>query len=131
MDLKKAEIDQLINNWKILKTLGIISRKRKFLIQCQCGNKRIKTISQIQKTKCCNECSRKIQTTLGGPRKTHGCCSIDSPNYKIYMAWHYMHRRCEGKTIKDKRNYVDRGITICERWHRETGSIWRNSGSRT
>ncbi len=120
---EKIGIGQLINDWTVIRLIGVIGRTRKYQVLCQCGNERVKNSTQIYKTKCCNECSRKKQTLQGGTRRTHGCCSIDSPYYKTYMAWHYMHRRCEGKTSKEKKNYVDRGITICERWHRNTGSF--------
>ncbi len=120
---KKIVIGQCINHWTVVQLLGVVGRTRKYIIRCNCGKLRTKSSAQIFKTMCCDECSQKIQTLLGGPRRTHGCCAINSPNYKTYMAWHYMHRRCEGKTIKEKKNYVDRGINVCDRWHRDTGSF--------
>src|ERR1700722_13341236 len=102
---KKIVIGQRINHWTVVQLLGVVGRTRKYIIRCNCGKLRTKNSAQIFKTLCCDECSRKNQTLLGGPRKTHGCCAINSPNYKTYMAWHYMHRRCEGKTFKEKKNY--------------------------
>lgn len=33
-----------------------------------------------------------------------------------YSSWASMLRRCQGLNKKDKRNYLDRGIIVCERW---------------
>ena len=44
--------------------------------------------------------------------KTHGMSRT-----KVYKLWHAMVSRATGKTSeKQRKNYFDRGITVCERW---------------
>lgn len=35
---------------------------------------------------------------------------------KFYKAWVAMRHRCLGKTSYLKKHYLDRGVTVCERW---------------
>ena len=35
-----------------------------------------------------------------------------------YRSWAAMLRRCEGLNEKDRRNYLDRGVKVCERWEK-------------
>lgn len=43
----------------------------------------------------------------------HGECSGRSPEYR---SWRAMHARCGAKAGISYKNYVSRGITVCDRW---------------
>lgn len=36
---------------------------------------------------------------------------------RTYTAWVNMHARCKGNDERNVPNYVERGITVCERWN--------------
>ena len=46
-----------------------------------------------------------------------------------YRSWAGMHKRCAGLNEKDKRNYLDRGITVCERWN-DFNNFFADMGKR-
>jgi len=45
------------------------------------------------------------------PREKHGMC--DTPEY---MAWQHMKDRCSNPNYDKSKNYLGRGVTVCERW---------------
>lgn len=105
-----------INQWEIVSEFGIKNRTRHYIVKCICGQECLKNASHLRKHRECFSCSRKHQTENGGTRRTHGACSNDSDHFKTYMAWQYMKGRCAGDTPKNKKNYLDRGIEVCDRW---------------
>lgn len=113
---KKFNRDEKVNNWTIIEEYGLKNRSLHYRIKCKCGAELIKNASQIYKNKECYVCSRKRQTAQGGTRRSHGACSNSSDLYKTYQARYYMIKRCQGKTFKDKKDYFDRGIKVCDRW---------------
>lgn len=50
-------------------------------------------------------------TMKGLSQKHHGLSST-----RAAIAWYAMWRRVQGKTSAYKRQYMDRGITVCDRW---------------
>lgn len=47
-----------------------------------------------------------------------------------YRAWEGMKRRCKEKKTKDKKNYADRGISVCERWENSFVLFLQDVGMR-
>jgi hypothetical protein len=129
-NIEKIGIGCSINNWVVIEEMGLKGRTKSYKVQCKCGKESIKKATQIRKNKMCYECSRKLQTENGGTRRTHGACSENSKNYKTYMAWHYMKSRCNGKTEKEVRNYVNRGIKICDHWINSFETFLSDMGER-
>lgn len=130
MQTKKLLIGEVINNWVVIQEIGLKNRTIHYMVKCSCGSDLIKNASQIRKAKECYKCARKRQSEGGGPRRTHGACSKDSTNYKTYMAWNYMRSRCNGKSAKSKKNYKDRGITVCSIWENSFDSFLKDMGPR-
>lgn len=127
---KKFIEGEIVNNWIVLREYGIKNRCTHYIVRCFCGEELIKNPTQINKTKECFRCTRKRQTEDGGTRRTHGACSSSSDLYKTYQARYYMMKRCQGKTVKDKKNYVDRGITVCKRWLDSFENFLQDMGKR-
>ena len=44
-------------------------------------------------------------------------------NTRIHGIWQGMVWRCKGTRECDKRNYADRGITVCEEWQGTQGFV--------
>lgn len=77
---------------------------------CDCGNTHTTTRANLQSghTNSCG-CINKENP----PRRTHG-----NSTTRLYSCWADMHQRCSSTTnAKYKRNYIDRGITICAEWY--------------
>lgn len=119
-----------INNWTVLSGTEIRNRTIHYKVKCECGHVCIKNASQLRKTIECFGCCRKRQTKQGGTRRTHGACSNSSDLYKTYQARYYMIRRCKGVTPKDKKNYLDRGIGVCNRWIESFDNFLKDMGKR-
>ena len=80
--------------------------------KCSCGKEKDVATKDLKRgtVKSCG-CLR-IETT-SKRRKTHGATET-----RLYHIWCTMKRRCETvKSGKQKNNYADRGIIICEEWH--------------
>lgn len=121
---------EIINNWIVIKEFGLKNRRIHYEVACKCGDKSIKNATQIRNNKECYKCCRKRQTDNGGTRRTHGACSSKGDLYKTYMARQYMIQRCDGKTEKERRNYVDRGIKVCARWLESFENFYEDMGKR-
>lgn len=79
---------------------------KKWVCKCDCGN-------DVAFSAPC--LVRGFSTSCGCSRKGHG----HSPRGKKsseYYSWYSMVARCRYKSHKAHANYVDRGISVCERW---------------
>lgn len=96
--------------------------KRKYwLAQCECGGEtflRTDAIGEIFSCGCAHREGLIERLT------THGMTG--HPAHRI---WGAMHRRCNpnSKDAKNQRNYVARGITVCERWQ-SFEAFWEDMG---
>jgi hypothetical protein len=50
-------------------------------------------------------------------------------NTGTYKSWRAMIDRCTNPKEKDRQNYLDRGITVCDRW-RQFGPFYADMGER-
>ncbi len=105
------------------------SRMSKFL--CHCGRifDGITTSIFTGKNQSCGCHRREVgRLSLIGNSygKTHG--QTDSPTYGIWMA---MRHRCKGHGSEEtRRNYLDRGIRVCERWDSSFQNFLADMGPR-
>jgi hypothetical protein len=87
---------------------------RKALYKCECGN-----VVEVFK----NNVSRGHTASCGCLRKQvtrdrsfkHGQ-KMDRKPTKTYSAWVNMKTRCNNPNRNDAKNYILRGITVCDRW---------------
>ena len=83
---------------------------------CECGKERFVPSRKLESghSKSCGCYSRdkaKERAT------THGFTAGEK-NSQVYVKWNDMVRRCNPNTVNEHRrkNYVEKGITVCERW---------------
>ena len=101
-----------------------------FLCHCDCGKDKviIGNLLRSGMTQSCGclqkERSAQTQWKHGQSGRRNG--QQASPEYR---AWTGMWRRIECKSGRDYRNYVLRGIAICERW-RSFATFWSDMGLR-
>lgn len=83
-----------------------------YLCQCDCGNECLVTSCHLRSghTKSCG-CLKK--DLMSKRMKTHGMAGTE-----IYRTWHHMLDRCENPKYKFYQYYGERGIKVCERWHK-------------
>jgi len=91
-----------------------------WLCQCKCGNVKEVSGKELTRgtTKSCG-CLRK--ETASKNFTTHGATET-----RLYYIWTTMIQRCEKpSTKKSKKDYKERGITVCPGWHNfETFQSW-------
>lgn len=84
----------------------------KWRCECDCGNETIVTRDRLLRgiTRSCGyyHRDRTIESNT-----THGL-----RHTKIYGVWDAMIRRCENKNNQRYHRYGDRGIMVCDEWHR-------------
>lgn len=82
----------------------------KWIVQCDCGNIRTIKSSVLRCNKqiscgCLRGIGGRFQSKYGIPKSA-------------FQRWVNMMRRCYSPTSdKDKKNYMDRGITVSDEWH--------------
>ena len=73
------------------------------IYKCHCGNE-FKTD--------CRSVKRKRTKSCGCSRSTHNLT-----NHRLYNTWSHMMSRCYSEKCTGYKDYGQRGIKVCERWH--------------
>lgn len=79
------------------------------LIRCDCGNEYEMIVSRFGEEKNCSKCKRGenlYNYKHDGAQRTP----------RLYRIWHLMKRRCNGKSERHRRWYLEKGITVCDQW---------------
>lgn len=84
------------------------NNKRLWHCKCSCGNTSDVTTGDLNSGKSTSCGCYKIER-----QTTHGMS-----NTKLYKVWRAMHDRCYNKNTEAYKNYGNRGITVCDRWHK-------------
>lgn len=107
------------------------SFKRMALFRCSCGVEFSCLIESIkrEKTKSCGcynltKCKERLPHTV-----KHGE-SINQNKSVEYNSWLGMKARCKGLRYIEKKCYLDRGITVCERWKNSFENFLEDMGRR-
>jgi hypothetical protein len=100
---------QKFSRLTVIKAVKCADRTR-WLCQCECGNTRIVSGSDLRKgnPKSCGCWKREQQTT-------HAECSRNSISPEYY-SWRQMKSRCFNPNATGYKYYGGRGIRVCERW---------------
>lgn len=87
--------------------------KRTWRCLCDCGREVVVAGNSLRtgNTKSCGCLHRERAVAWGKSRKRHGRSA--SPTWKT---WRSMLSRAHFGSSKDRSNYLDRGIDVCERW---------------
>lgn len=85
-----------------------------WLCRCDCGNETVKSGKSLRNGSCqsCGCILRQIVIERNKGMASHGLSS-----HPIYAIWWAMQRRCYDKLDYEYKNYGQRGIKVCDRWH--------------
>lgn len=86
-------------------------KKKKWLCQCDCGNKVVVTGSNL-KSGHSTQCKACQLSSMQKGNITH-----DQSHTKLYYVWQGMKNRCENINHKSYADYGRRGIRVCDEWH--------------
>jgi hypothetical protein len=96
------------------------SGKNAIRYECKCACGVIKLVHKSHllngNSQSCGCLNREISTT-------HGLSYS-----RAYKAWSHMLRRCSGVSVKDNPHYLDKGITVCERWKHSAEDFLEDMG---
>lgn len=103
----------------------INKKRRRWLCRCDCGNTSVAHQCDLRSGKhlSCG-CYQKERASETCPRKSHMMC-----NTPEYAAWQNMRSRCS-PTWPFRRDYFDRGISVCERWENSFLDFLADMGKR-
>ena len=81
---------------------------------CDCGNQCIVSASHLKNghTQSCGCLNREITATRNKENRKYEYC-----NHRIYDCWKDMIKRCTQKNRHNAKNYILKGITVCEEWY--------------
>jgi hypothetical protein len=101
---------------------------RRWLSECECGNKSIATQPNLRsgKTLSCG-CFHRELTILRNTTHGHSFVGSVSPEYSI---WLMMKDRCFNPKSKGFKNYGGRGITVCAAWAKNYETFLHDMGER-
>lgn len=89
--------------------------KAKWLCQCECGNTAAVSLSALRRkpvgTRSCGCLAKEIAAKRRKEDARHGMYKT-----RTYSSWHHMKQRCKSNDPRQRPYYLDRGITVCERW---------------
>ena len=105
--------------------------KRLLICSCECGNV-LRVIPQLLLNKHVQSCgclNREVTANRNKVNIKHGGWSNGRPTPE-YMAWSSMKSRCTNKNVPGAKNYMLRGISVCERWANSFAAFLEDMGPR-
>lgn len=114
------------------KSFAKSSLKRAALFKCGiCNSEFVSVIEYVRsgKTKSCGCLNiTKIKQRIPD-RTTHGESGRNSKSVE-YVAWSSMKKRCKGDNPVTKKHYLEKGITVCDRWLNSFENFLEDMGRR-
>lgn len=91
---------------------GVHRTQKAWLCRCDCGGYKRTTGTELRKgdTKSCGCLKLDHMSEVGKTNTTHGM-----KNSPTWRSWQAMRKRCS-PTHERRKDYFERGITVCERW---------------
>ncbi len=119
----KDKTGQTFGKLLVLRFMGLDKRHQSLWeCQCVCGNLKIvrgECLSSGNVAVCCHSCALTI----------HGH-TIEGSVAPEFQTWKNMLARCKSTRKRDRIYYLDRGITICERWKASFANFLADMGGR-
>jgi len=97
-----------------------------WLCKCDCGN-----ITSVSTATLKNGTTRSCGCGVAKAARTHGFAKKAGGVHPMYRAFQAMHQRCKQTSGSVHKNYMARGITVCEQWKtfegfkKDMGTSWR------
>ena len=98
-------------------------RHRFWKCRCDCGNVTVVRQDHLGVKIFSCGCLQRERTSIAN--RTHGMSKTAE-----YHAWERMKNRCLNPQSPDRKNYADRGITICARWQHSFKAFLKDMGKR-
>jgi len=92
--------------------------RRLWLCECECGNTKVIDGGELRRGNV-RSCGCLSSEMARDRLLTHGMSRT-----KIYREWNKMKQRCNGKNLRDYRDYAERGIKVCDRWVNDFQSFY-------
>lgn len=100
--------------WTILTKIKTTKKGYVYLCICECGNKQELLSSSLRNKTRDHKCRTCVNRELNEKyTKKHGMSRTS-----IYKIWTAMLQRCENQKCSAYKHYGERGIQVCERWHK-------------
>lgn len=109
-------VGEKFGKWLVLKELPGDKTQRKVLCKCECGKeiKKSASILKLGKSLQCHLCNVTKHGQEGG---------------LTYNTWRCMMARCTNPRNHNYKNYMERGIKVCQEWH-TFGNFFRDMGEK-
>lgn len=109
---------QKFGAWLVVKFMGPNKNgQTTWRCLCDCGEVR-DVVGQTLRMGLTHSCGCMKSDRLVMAKTKHGHArGLRKPESRTYMIWVAMLQRCKGRGEMGKKYYLDRGITVCERWH--------------
>ncbi len=117
-----SRIGMIFGELTILEEVLNASNRRRYLVKCSCGNRRIVPFSRVVHGSS-RSCGCKMKEYMSAARKTHGMKKTG-----IYKRWAAMKSRCLSSRHPAYKNYGGRGITICREWITSFEAFYKDMG---
>ena len=110
--METGTVGKIFNRWTVVArgedylSPNSGDRNARYTCKCACG-----TVKLVHKHQLLNGSSKSCGCFSREVSSTHGLSQT-----RAYSAWTHMVRRCSGKSLKDNEHYLDKGITVCDRW---------------
>lgn len=126
----KEMTGQRFNRWLVIRLVGSIRGKVRWLCRCDCGTEKIVAGTDLRSGNS-QSCRCYIRDRLFLVHTKHGQ-SLTSTHAATpeYVAWVSMINRCESPNYRGYARYGGRGITICERWRTSFTTFFEDMGLR-
>lgn len=115
-------IDKKFNRLTVLRDLGVINRRTRWLCKCDCGKTKI-IIAYCVKSGHTKSCG-----CLGVERRHEAVTHHGKTGTKEYRTWKAMKTRCLNKNAPKYLIYGKRGIAICDKWLESFENFFEDMG---
>lgn len=110
--MKRLEINKgdRYNMLTIIRELEIVTKQRRFIVKCDCGNIKEVYLNHLRNSKI-KSCGCHRQKQFKKLITKHNL-----RNHILYPTYNMMKQRCYNSNNKDYKDYGGRGIKVCDRW---------------
>jgi len=120
---------KVFGRWTVLRQDGE-HVKRRYICQCECGT--ISSVRGDSLERNSRSCGCLQKEVIGAIKFKHGVCVDGKINgNSTYVTWKSMRQRCKPSSDPKKmKYYVERGITVCDRWLNSFENFLEDMGER-
>lgn len=117
--------DKQFNHWTVIRIIGKRNGAVFWLCRCVCGHEREISSGPLRQGK---------PLSCGCKRGTHRLTVKRNGKYRLpplYAIWAQMIQRCHNPKNAAAKNYLERGIIVCDRWRYSFENFYADMGERT